>query len=161
MEALSKNKIEIEQRVAHLDDCFNILDTIRLDFDELSERQAHLQRSLRKWKPIRTARALTDRQNALNEFIIQSRLRLRTLQDLSTTLSVFKDELAKSQADLVPLQAPVFGIEALIGEVHAIRDLVNRTLGEIEASGDSKLGSRVEALSDSKREIDEENYSDI
>ena len=46
VEALSKNKIEIEQRVAHLDDCFNILDTIRLDFAELSERQAHLERSL-------------------------------------------------------------------------------------------------------------------
>jgi hypothetical protein len=70
-------------------------------------------------------------------------------------LTRFKEELAKSQADLVPLQAPVFGIEALIGEVIAIRDLVTKTLGEIELSGDDQLGSRVEVLSDGKREIDE------
>ena len=70
-------------------------------------------------------------------------------------LNRFKEELAKSQADLVPLLAPVFGIEALIGEIHAIRDLVTMTLGEIELNGDNKLSSRVESLSDSKREIDE------
>ena len=46
VEALSRDKIEIEQRVARLDDCFNILDTIRMDFSELGERQAHLERSL-------------------------------------------------------------------------------------------------------------------
>jgi chromosome segregation ATPase len=34
VEALSKNKLEIEQRFARLDDCFNILDAIRLDFEE-------------------------------------------------------------------------------------------------------------------------------
>ena len=70
-------------------------------------------------------------------------------------LNRFRQELAQSQADLVPLQAPVFGIEALIAEVHAIRDLVTKTLGEIEANGDNKLSSRVEVLSSSKREIDE------
>lgn len=155
VEALSKNKIEIGQRVAHLDDCFNILGTIRLDFEELAERQLQLEHSLAEVETDPNGKSLTDRQNALNEFVIQSRLRLRTLQDSSATLTRFKEELAKSQADLVPLQAPVFGIEALIGEVHAIRDLVTKTLGEIESNGDSRLGSRVEALSNSKREIDE------
>jgi hypothetical protein len=77
------------------------------------------------------------------------------LQDSFTTLNRFKEELAKSQADLVPLQAPVFGIEALIGEVHTNRDLVIKTLGEIESNGGGSLGPRVEELSTSKREIDE------
>jgi SMC interacting uncharacterized protein involved in chromosome segregation len=77
------------------------------------------------------------------------------LQDSSATLNQFKEELAKSQSGLVPLQAPVFGIEALIGEVNTSCDLLIKTLGEIESSGDEKLSSRVEALSNNKLEIDE------
>jgi chromosome segregation ATPase len=77
------------------------------------------------------------------------------LQDSSATLNQFKEELARSQAELIPLRAPVFGIEALIGEVHASRDHITRTLDEIELSRDEKLDSRVEALSRSKHEIDE------
>jgi hypothetical protein len=155
VEALSRNKVEIEQRVARLDDYFNILDTIRLDFTELRERQTHLDRSLAEVETDSSGRSLIDRQNALNEFIVQSRLRLSTLEESFTTLNRFKEELTKSQADLVHLQAPVFGIEALIAEVDTIRDLVIKTLGEIELNGDSSLGSRVGVISESKREIDE------
>ncbi len=155
IEALASNKVEIAQRVARLDDYFNILDTIRLDFAELKERQAHLDRSLAEVETDSSGKSLIDRQNALNEFIVQSRLRLSKLEDSFTTLNRFKEELTRSQADLVPLQAPVFGIEALIAEVHALRDLVMKTLGEIEVNGDNSLGSRVEVLSTSKREIDE------
>ena len=99
--------------------------------------------------------SLVERQNALNEFVIQSRIRLGALQETFTTLDQFKKELAKARADLVPLQAPVFGIEALIGDVHAIRNLLVTTLCEIESSGDSPLSSRVEALAKSKRELEE------
>jgi chromosome segregation ATPase len=154
VEALSKSKLEIEQKVARLDEFYNILNAIRLDFEELRERQAHLERSLAEVETDSSGRSLADRQNALNEFVIQSRLRLRTLQDSLATLNEFKEELARSQAGLVPLQLPVFGIEALIGEVHASRDHVTQTLDEIELSRDEKLGSRVEALSKSKREIE-------
>jgi chromosome segregation ATPase len=154
VEALSRSKLEIEQKVARLDDCFNILNAIRLDFDELKARQAHLERSLAEVEKDSSGRSLADRQNALNEFVIQSRLRLRALQDSLATLNQFKEELAKSQAELVPLQAPVFGIEALIGEVLASRDHITKTLDEIELSRDEKLGSRVEALSKSKLEIE-------
>ena len=153
--ALSENKREIVQRVARLDDCFNILDTIRLDFEELKERRAHLERSLAEVETDSSGKSLIDRQNALSEFIVQSRLRLRRLQDSSATLNQFKEELAKSQAELLPLQAPVFGMQALIGEVNTNRDLLLKTLGEIEFNGDEKLGSRVEALSRNKLEIDE------
>ena len=155
VETLSRDKLDIEQRVARLDDCFNILDTIRLDFEELSERQDHLERSLAEVETDPGGKTLVDRQTALNEFIIRSRLRLRKLQDTSATLNQFKEELAKSQADLVPLQAPALGIEALIGEVNTYRDILIKTLGEIEFKGDEKLDSRVEALSTSKLEIDE------
>ena len=123
VEALSRDKLEIEQRFARLDDCFSILDAIRLDFEELGERQAYLERSFAEVETDPGGKSLIDRQNALNEFVIQTRLRLSKLQDLLAMLNQFKEGLAKSQAELVPLQAPVFGIEALIGEVNANRDI--------------------------------------
>ncbi len=154
VEALSMNKIEIEQRVARIDDCFNILDTIRLDFEELGERRSRLERALAEVETDSSGKSLVDRQNALKEFIVQSRLRLGRLQDSSTTLNLFKESLAMSQAELAPLQAPVFGIEALIAEVNTNRDLLIKTLGEIEFKGDEKLSSRVEAIANNKVEID-------
>jgi chromosome segregation ATPase len=155
VEELSKNKLEIEHRIARLDDCFNILDSIRLDFEELRERQTHLERAFAEVETDPSGKSLVDRQNALNEFIIHSRLRLTTLQDSSARLSRFKEELSKSQAELVPLQAPVFGIEALIGEVNTHHDILFKTLDEIEFKGDEKLSSRVETLSTNKLRIDE------
>jgi chromosome segregation ATPase len=154
VETLSRDRLDIEHRVARLDDCFNILHTIRLDFEELGERQDRLERALAEVETDPGGRTLVDRQTALNEFIIQSRLRLGKLQDTSATLNQFKEELAKSQADLVPLQAPVSGIEALIGEVNTYRDALIKTLGEIEFKGGEKLDSRVEALSTGKLELD-------
>jgi DNA repair exonuclease SbcCD ATPase subunit len=155
VEVLSSNKLEIQQRVARLDDCFNILDTIRLDFEELKQHQAHLERSLAEVETDPAGRSLVDRQNAVSDFVIQSRLRLRKLQESSATLNQFKEDLARSQVELGPLRAPVFGIEALIGDVNASRDVLIKTLGEIEIRGDEELGSRVDALSRNKLEIDQ------
>lgn len=155
VETLSKNKIEIEQRLARIDDSFNILKSIRLDFEELGQRQAQLERSLADVETDPDGKTLVDRQNALNDFVLQSRQRLGALQETLTTLNGFKAELSKSQADLVPLQAPVFGIEALIADVGTTRDLLAKTVGEIEAAGDVTLASRVDALSKSKREVED------
>lgn len=155
VEALSKNKIEIEQRLARIDDSFSILKAIRLDFEELGQRQAQLERSLADVETDADGKTLVDRQNALNDFVIQSRQRLGALQETLATLNAFKTELSKSQADLVPLKAPVFGIEALITEVGTTRDLLARTVGEIEANGGVPLASRVDALTKSKREVED------
>ena len=155
VEALSKNKMEIEQKVARLDDCFNILETLSLDFGELKQRQVHLERSIAEVETDASGKSLVDRQNALNEFVLAARLRLSTLESSFTTLNRFKDELTKAQANLVPLQAPDIGIESMIAEVHGIREVVLKTLTEIEQHGDNGLGPRMEQLSTSKREIDE------
>ena len=48
VEALSKNKLEIERRVAQLDDGFNILDAIRLDFEELGNARRIWSARLRR-----------------------------------------------------------------------------------------------------------------
>jgi chromosome segregation ATPase len=155
VESLSRNKVEIARRVAQIDDCFHILDSIRLDLEELRERQTYLTRSFAAIETDSGGATLLDRQNALNEFILDCRLRLRNLQDFSATLSQFKEELAKSQTGLAPLQGPVYGIEALIAEVNAGHAILSKTLGEIEQKGDERLTSRVEAIATSKVEIDE------
>lgn len=155
VENLSRNKLEIVQRVAQIDDCFHILDSIRVDLEELRERRTHLERSLAAIETDSSGASLLDRQNALNEFIVDCRLRLRNLQDFSATLSQFKEELAKSQTGLVPLQGPVYGIEALIAEVNAGHAILSKTLGEIELKGDEKLTTRVDAIAGNKVEIDE------
>jgi DNA repair exonuclease SbcCD ATPase subunit len=155
VEGLSRNKLEIEQRVAQIDDCFHILDSIRLDLEELRERRTHLERSLAAIETDSSGASLLDRQNALNEFLVDCRLRLRNLQDFSATLGQFKEELAQSQTGLAPLQGPVYGIEALIAEVNAGHALLSKTLGEIELKGDERLTSRVEAIATNKTEIDE------
>ncbi|MCK1361133.1 hypothetical protein [Bradyrhizobium sp. 199] len=155
VETLSKNKIGIEQRLARIDDSFNILNAIRLDFEELGQRRAQLERSLVDVETDADGKTLTERENALNDFILQSRQRLGALQETLATLNAFKAELSKSQADLVPLKAPVFGIEALIADVGTTRDLLAKTVGEIEANGDVTLASRVETLTKSKREVED------
>jgi uncharacterized protein YdcH (DUF465 family) len=155
VETISRNKLEVEHKIARIDDSFNILKAVRLDFEELGARQAQLERSLAEVETDAEGNTLSDRQNALNDFVITSRLRLGALQETVTTLNAFKAELGRSQADLVPLRAPVFGIEAMIAEVGATRELLERTLGEIEANGGVTLTSRVEALTTSKREVEE------
>ncbi|MGY4410508.1 hypothetical protein ACVWW4_002244 [Bradyrhizobium sp. LB7.1] len=77
------------------------------------------------------------------------------MQETLATLNAFKTELSKPQADLVPLKAPVFGIEALITDVGTTRDHLAKTVGEIETSGDVTLASRVDALTKSKREVED------
>ncbi|WP_298240439.1 hypothetical protein [uncultured Bradyrhizobium sp.] len=155
VETLSKNRNEIEQRLARIDDSFNILKGIRLDFEELSQRRAQLERALADVETDADGKSLAERQNALNEFVLQSRQRLGALQETLATLNAFKAELSKSQADLVPLKAPVFGIEAMIADVGATRDLLVKTVSEIETNGDVTLASRVDALTLSKREVED------
>ncbi|TWA99364.1 hypothetical protein [Bradyrhizobium stylosanthis] len=155
VETLSQNKIEIEHRLARIDDSANILKSIGLDFEELGQRRAQLERAIAEVETDGDGKSLTERQNALNDFVLQSRQRLGALQETLSTLNAFKTELSKSQADLVPLKAPVFGIEAMIAEVSTTRDLLARTVGEIEANGEVTLASRVDALTTSKREVED------
>ena len=144
-----------QRRLARVDDSANILKAIRLDFEELGQRQAQLERALTEVETDSDGKTLADRQNVLNEFVLQSRQRLGALQETLTTLNAFKAELSKSQADLVPLKAPVFGIEAMIADVSVTRDLLAKTVAEIEASGDATLTSRIDALTKSKREVED------
>lgn len=155
VEALAKNKLETQQRLSRLDDCFEILTTIRRQFGELEEQRSHLEKALSEVETDTAGRSLTDRQIELNEFAAQSRVRVRVLQDTATALNGFRQDIDKSQGALVPLQAPVDGIEASIRDLHARRDRLADTLSEIELHGNEKLSARVEALYRSKIETEQ------
>jgi chromosome segregation ATPase len=155
VDALAKSKVETEQSIVRLDDCFAILNTIRREFGELEERRAHLEKALAEVETDGAGRSLAERQNELNEFAAQTRVRVRVLQDSATALNGFRQDVDKSQAALVPLQAPADGIEALIADLQVRRDRLISTLNEIELQGEQKLSARVEALYRSKIETEQ------
>lgn len=155
VDALAKSKVETERSIARLDDCFAILNAIRREFGELEERRTHLEKALAEVETDPAGRSLAERQTALNEFAAQTRVRVRVLQDSATALTGFRQEIDKSQAALVPLQAPSDGVEALIADLQDRRDRLISTLSEIELNGDQKLGARVEALYRSKIETEQ------
>jgi predicted nucleic acid-binding Zn-ribbon protein len=123
-------------------------------FGELKDRQRQLERWLTDLELDDSKNSVADRLKDLTHNVAVIHERKGLLQQSLATLSRFKEELVKSEAELVPLQSPVVGIEALIREVNVNRDILIRTLGEIEVRGDEKLSSRVEALSSNKLEID-------
>lgn len=155
VESLSKGKAETEQRIARLGDCFATLDAIRRQFSELEEHRAHLERAIAEVETDASGRSLADRQNELHEFTARTRVRVRVLQDSSTALNGFTQDMEKAQAALVPLQAKNDGLEARIAELRERRDQLIKTIEEIESQGEEKLSARVEALYRSKVETEQ------
>ena len=98
--------------------------------------------------------SLADRVKEIDHNVSSIHTRQRLIQEAVATLSRFKEELGKSQAELVPLRAPEAGINALIAELRLRHDQLTATLDELESTGDEKLSSRVEALSKNKLEIE-------
>jgi chromosome segregation ATPase len=155
VETLAKGKLETQQRMAQLDECFGILNTIRRQFGELEEQRLHLEKALGEVETDTAGKSLADRQTELNEFAAQSRVRVRVLQDTATALNGFRHDIDRSQAALVPLRAPADGLEALIRDLHVRRDKLIDALNDIEVHGEQKLSTRVEALYRSKVETEQ------
>jgi chromosome segregation ATPase len=155
LDGIRKETAETEQRIARLGDCFTTLDAIRRQFGELEEHRAHLERAIAEVETDASGRSLADRQNELHEFTAQTRVRVRVLQDSSTALNGFRQDMEKAQAALVPLQAKNDGLEARIAELRERRDRLIRTIEKIESQGEEKLSARVEALYRSKVETEQ------
>jgi chromosome segregation ATPase len=155
VEALDSAKRDAEQRIIRLEGSHAILDTIRRDFIDLKKRQDDLALAFEEVETDSGGRSLADRLSGLDEFSAQTRVRLRILQESLTTLGRYRKDLANSQAEMAPLQAPEEGVNALIKELNDRRAQLMTTLDELEFSGGEKLGARVEALADSKRETEQ------
>jgi len=155
VEALDSAKRDAEQRIIRLEGSHAILDTIRRDFIDLKKRQDDLALAFEEVETDSGGRSLADRLSGLDEFSAQTRVRLRILQESLTTLGRYRKDLANSQAEMAPLQAPEEGVNALIVELNNRRAQLMTTLDELEFNGGEKLGARVEALADSKRETEQ------
>jgi chromosome segregation ATPase len=155
VEALDSAKRDAEQRIIRLEGSHAILDTIRRDFLDLKKRQDDLAHAFAEVEIDSSGKSLADRLSGLDEFSAQTRARLRTLQVSLTTLGRYRKDLANSQAEMTPLQAPEEGINALVEELNNRRVQLMKTLDELEFSEGQKLSVRVEALADSKRETEQ------
>ena len=86
-------------------------------FGELKDRQRQLERSLTELEIDDQKNNLAVRLNELETGVSLIRTRQGALQDALETLNRFKEELGKSQAELVPLRSPDAGLNALIAEL--------------------------------------------
>src|SRR6187397_513135 len=116
-------------------------------FGELKDRQRQLERWLTDLELDDSKNSVADRLKDLTHNVAVIHERKGLLRQSLATLRRFKEELEKSEAELVPLSAPDAGIDALIAELRLRRDRLNVSLDELESSGDGNLGARVAALS--------------
>lgn len=151
VEALDSSKKDAEHRILRLEASYAMLDTIRRDFLELRKQQEELGAAFAEVETDASGKSLADRLAELEEFSAQTRLRLRNLQEALTTLNRFRRDLANSQSQLVPMQAPGEGINAAIVELDSRCAQLVAALDELETSGGEQLAARVEAFADSKR----------
>jgi len=150
VDALDTGKRDAEQRIIRLEGAYAILDTIRRDFLDLKKRQDDLRLAFAEIETDADSKSLADRLGELDKFSAQTRDRLRSLQEALTTLNRFRRDFLNSQTELAPLQAPEEGVNAVLEELDARRTQLIKALDELESSEGQKLGSRVEALAESK-----------
>ena len=154
-DTLARNKRDADQRMTQLLESSSLLDTVRTALHELAERAERLERSLAEIETDPDGRSLTDRQNALSQFVDQSRGRLGALEHTLGLLNRFKEDLDKYQRELGPLQSPTSGIEAAIADLNSRRDRLDLSLQELEEVNGERLSGRVEAIHRNKVETEQ------
>jgi chromosome segregation ATPase len=124
-------------------------------FEELKDRQRQLDRSLDKIETDDNNNNLVDRLKEFDQKAALLHERHKALQDSFTALNRFKEELTKSQAELVPLQAQEGGIKALLAQLQVHRDQLAKAIEELESSDGERLSARVEALDSGKKDAEQ------
>ncbi|MGY3124996.1 uncharacterized protein YdcH (DUF465 family) [Bradyrhizobium sp. S3.14.4] len=122
-------------------------------FTEIRDRQNQLERSLLDLETDDRKNNLADRLKDVARDVSALLSRVNAVQDTFVTLSQYKEDLAKSHAELVPLRSSDAGINALIGELGLSHDRLAKSIDELETGGEAPLDTRVETLSKNKIEI--------
>jgi chromosome segregation ATPase len=149
--ALDSGKKDAELRIVRLEGSFAVLDAVRRDIIEFKKRQEDIASGFAEVETDASGKSLAERLDELDQFSAQARGRLRALQEILTTLNRYRKDLVHSQNELAPLIAPGEGVHGLIDELNRRRDELVAALDAVEISGNQRLGSRVEAIADSKR----------
>lgn len=130
--------------------------TIEPVFEELKDRQRQLARSLDK---IETDDNNNNFLELLREFDTKTaplQARHQALQDSFAQLVRLKEGIAKSQDELVRLQAPESGVKSLFDEVQVARDHLARAIEALETTAEGEpLNSRVAALDAGKKDAEQ------
>lgn len=124
-------------------------------FTEIRDRQNQLERSLHDLETDDRKNNLADRQRDIARDVSALLTRVNAVQDIFATLNQYKEDLAKSHAELVPLRSTDAGINALIGELSLSHNRLAKSIEELETGGEAPLGARVETLSKKKIEIEQ------
>jgi chromosome segregation ATPase len=124
-------------------------------FEELKDRQRQLERSLDKVETDDNDNNFGERLKEFDEKLALTNARHKALQDSFAMLGRFKMELTRSQAELVPLQAPEAGIKALLAELNIQNDRLAREIEQLEVSDGEEMSPRVEALENRKKDAEQ------
>lgn len=124
-------------------------------FTEIRDRQNQLERSLLDLETDDRKNNLADRLKDIARDVSTLLGRVNAVQDTFATLNQYKEDLAKSHAELVPLRSSDAGINALIGELSLSHDRLAKSVDELETGAEAPLSARVETLSNNKIEIEQ------
>ena len=125
-------------------------------FEELKDRQRQLDRSLDKIETDDNSNNFIDRLKEFDQKTGPIQARHQALQDSFAMLGRLKEELAKSRASLVGLQAPETGVKALLGEAQIERDHLVKAIEALETTGEGEaLSARVATLDNGKKDAEQ------
>jgi chromosome segregation ATPase len=150
IETLLAGKREVEQRMAGLDDGLATIRSVGADYIALKDRQVQLDRTLAEAEADDSGSPLEQRLDQVSQFTKQARSRLAHLQDLQFQLRAVHEDLAKSQADLAPLQSSEQGVESVVADIEQMRRQLTGTLDKLESDGEKTLVARLDAFVGSK-----------
>ena len=123
-------------------------------FEELKDRQRQLERSLDKVEADDNDNNFSERLKEFDHKMALTSARHKALQDSFAMLGRSRDELAKSLAELVPVQAPETGIKALLAELAVQSNLLTKEIEKLETSDGERITSRVEALDSGRKDAE-------
>jgi len=154
VDAMTKSKSDAEHKIGLLNGWRDTLDTLRREFEALREQAANISRSISECETDSYGIHLNSRINQLNEQAVAMRKRLWDLQRCLSELQGTKKDLTELETVLAPLIEKESGIVGLNNDVSSLRDRLIRVIDSLERPDDELLGTRVEQLRASKREIE-------
>jgi chromosome segregation ATPase len=130
--------------------------TIEPVFEELKDRQRQLDRSLDKIETDENNNNFIDRLREFDQKTAPIQARHQALQDAFAQLGRLKEEIEKSRASLVELQAPDTGVKAQLGAAQIERDHLLKAIEALETTGEGEaVSARVAALDNGKKDAEQ------
>jgi hypothetical protein len=124
-------------------------------FTELRERQVFIERALSDFEKDEANNSLEARLKLLNDFLMQTRVRMATIETAFGQLNQLSADFAGLQNNLVPFQSVETGIKAMTKEVRDLHAQLAVNLSALEQDGDKKLTERVEGVAGDKHQFEQ------